>query len=370
MILLNSGIGNYIFSNGKKYSYFGGNNYLGLANHPSVREAAIRAVEKYGVNFSASRHTTGTADIHLELEKELAVFKGKEDAVVFASGYQGNSILLEILKGSYSTVFIDQAAHASIIAAIPADVVKVMYYDHCDAGHLENLLEHNRGSYPLIITDGIFALTGEIAPLDKIYPVVKKYNGILVVDDAHSTGVLGDTGKGTPEHFKLLKVERVYQTETMSKALGGYGGFISGSRDLTEMVRERSATYQASTALPPPIAAAGIASLKIIHDNPDLRVQLLHKAGMLRKEISRLGFQTTHFRTPIIPIILDSPEKAKSLSSFLEENDVIAPFMNYPVRQEMHLIRIAVSCSHTNDQIEVLLELLKKWKDKNEKDQN
>ncbi len=363
-MILNSGIGNYVYSNGKEYSYFGGNNYLGLANHPLVREAAIKAVEKYGVNFSASRHTTGTADIHLELEKALAVFKGQEDAVVFASGYQGNSILLEILKGSYSTVFIDKSAHASIIAAIPADAVKVMYYDHCDASHLENLLDHNKGSDPLVVTDGIFALTGEIAPLDEIYPVVKKHNAILVVDDAHSTGVLGATGKGTPEHFNLHKAGKVFQTETMSKALGGYGGFISGTKDLTELIRERSTTYQASTALPPPIAAAGIASLKIICGHPELRYQLLDKAGKLRTEITRLGFHTSHFDTPIIPIIMDGPERAKSLYSYLEGNGIIAPFMNYPVMQELNMIRIAVSISHTDDQIGSLLELLKKWKEK------
>jgi 7-keto-8-aminopelargonate synthetase-like enzyme len=203
--------------------------------------------------------------------------------------------------------------------------------------------------------------------LDKIYPVVKKYKGILVVDDAHSTGVLGDTGKGTPEHFKLPAEEKIFQTETMSKALGGYGGFISGSKTLTDLIRGRSATYQASTALPPPIAAAGIASLKIIRENPNLRIQLLHKAGRLRKEITRLDFQTTHYNTPIIPIILDSAEKAISLSFYLEENGVIAPSMNYPVMQDMHIVRIAVSFSHTNDQIEILLGLLKKWRDKNEK---
>ncbi|MRR20336.1 pyridoxal phosphate-dependent aminotransferase family protein [bacterium] len=365
MILLGSGVGNYILSNGKKYSYFAGNNYLGLASHPDIKAAVIRAVEKYGVNFSASRHTTGTADIHLELEGALASFKGKEDAVVFASGYQGNSILLEILKGSYSTIFIDQAAHASIIAAIPSDVVKVMYYDHCDADHLDYLLDYNRGSNPLIITDGIFPLTGEIAPLNRIYPVVKKHNGILVVDDAHSTGILGESGKGTPEHFSLPDDDKIHQTETMSKALGGYGGFISGSRSLTEMIRERSATYQASTALPPPIAAAGIASLAILKATPGLRMELLDKAWRLREEVIAMDFRTTHDRTPIIPVILDSAEKARRLSLFLEENGVIAPFMNYPVRKEMHQIRIAVSVSHTSDQIGQLLGLLKKWSDKN-----
>ncbi len=366
MILLSGEVGNYIVSNGKKYSCFAGNNYLGLASHPLVKEAVIRAVKKYGVNFAASRHTTGTSDLHLELEGALASFKGKEDAVVFASGYQGNSILLEILKGRYSTIFIDQSAHASIIAAIPTDVVKVMFYDHCDAAHLDYLLDYNRGSSPLVITDGIFALTGEIAPLNQIYEVAVKHNAILVVDDAHATGVLGATGRGTPEHFNLPADVNVHQTETMSKALGGYGGFISGSRSVTEMIREGSATYQASTALPPPIAAAGIASLAIIRENPDLRVRLLDNAWRIREAVTEMDFQTTHFRTPIVPIIMDAPDKAQGLSRFLEENGVIAPFMNYPVRKAMHQIRIAVSASHTDDQISQLLGLLKQWKDKHE----
>lgn len=366
MVVLNSSVGNYVVSNGRQYSYFGGNNYLGLAGHEAVKEAAIRAIKKYGVNFSASRRTTGTSDLHLELEKALAEFKGEEDSVVFASGYQGNGILLEILKGSYSTVFADQSAHASIIAAIPPDAVKVMYYDHCDPDHLDYLLDYNRGSNPLVITDGIFALTGEIAPLDRIYPVVVKHNGILVVDDAHSTGILGDNGRGTPEHFNLPDDGHIYQTETMSKALGGYGGFISGTRKLTDMIRDRSATYQASTALPPPIAAAGIASLKILKDNPELRVRLLDLAANLRETITAMDFRTTHQRTPIIPLIFDSADKAETLSLFLEEKGFVVPFMNYPAREQIHQVRIAVSVNHTEDQIGKLLELLKQWKEKYE----
>lgn len=366
MILLSGEVGNFIVSNGRKYSYFAGNNYLGLAGHPLIKEAVIRAVEKYGVNFAASRHTTGTADLHLELEKALASFKGKEDAVVFASGYQGNSILMEVLKGSYSTIFIDQSAHASIISAIPADVVKVMYYDHCDAGHLDYLLDYNRGSGPLVITDGIFALTGEIAPLDQIYEVVRKHNAILVVDDAHATGVLGATGKGTPEHFRLPDEGIIYQTETMSKALGGYGGFIASTRSVTDLIREHSSTYQASTALPPPIAAAGTASLTILSKTPGLRIELLEKAWRIREAVISMDFRTTHFRTPIIPVIFDTSEMAKELSLFLEDNGVIVPFVTYPARQAMHLVRIAVSVTHTDDQISHLISLLKRWKNKYE----
>ncbi len=243
----------------------------------------------------------------------------------------------------------------------------MLHYNHCDADHLEYLLGQHRISDPLIITDGVFALTGEIAPLDKIYPVVKKYNGILVVDDAHSTGILGKTGKGTPEHFNLPEDGNIYQTETMSKALGSYGGFISGDKNLTGMIRERSSTYLASTALPPPVVAAGIASLKIIHDNPGLHIHLLEKSAVLREEITSLGFQTTKDSTPIIPIILDDSDKAKSLSLFLEENGIIVPFMNYPSRERINLVRITITACHKTHQIESLLELLKKWKEKNGK---
>jgi len=197
MTILSSSVGNHIKCDGNKYSYFGGNNYLGLANHPVIKKASIRSIKLYGNNFSASRLTTGTADIHLELEKQLASFMQKQDAVVFASGYMGNGILLDILKSRYSTVFVDELAHPSITGSIPRGIENIQYFNHRDASHLGSLLEHHQRLNPLVITDGVFALTGEIAPLDKIYPLVEKHNAILVVDDAHSTGVLGENGRGT-----------------------------------------------------------------------------------------------------------------------------------------------------------------------------
>jgi 7-keto-8-aminopelargonate synthetase-like enzyme len=364
MLLLNSGIGNYVYYNGKKYSYFAGNNYLGLANHPEVKAAAIQSIKKYGVNFSASRCTTGTAEIHLELEKQLSVFKNKQDAVVFASGYQGNGILFETLKKRYSAVYIDQLAHPSISNSIPREVPDVYYYNHLDTTHLEWLLDKHKGSEPLIITDGIFALTGEIAPLDKIYYLAEKHNALLIVDDAHSTGILGKRGMGTPEYYNLSDKENIYQTETMSKALGSYGGFISGTRETIVSVRDASTTYQASTALPPPVVAASIASLKIIRENPDLHIQLLAKALELRKSIGLLGYKTTEDNTPVIPLMLPSAEMAKGLSLYLEVNGIIAPYIHYPVRTESFIVRIAVSVTHTIDQTEELLGKLKKWKER------
>lgn len=360
MITLEGGIGNHIFLRGRKYSYFGGNNYLGLANHPSVREAVIKAVKKYGVNFSASRCTTGTSLLHIELEKQLSLFKGKEDSVVFASGYMGNSILLEILKDNYPVIIADELSHSSIISAFPRDI-PFFYYKHCDSDHLDHLILQHKILRPLVITDGVFALTGEIAPLDKIYRVVKKHKGILVSDDAHSTGILGDTGKGTPEYFNLHEEKNIFQTETMSKALGGYGGFISGNRNLTDKIREKSNVFQASTALPPPVVAAGIAALKIIMENPGLRITLLKKANRIRKELLDLGFSTSGNNTPIIPVFFNSSDKANSLSLYLEKNGIIVPSVNYPSRQKMNLLRITVSAKHTAGQIDTLLEKLTNW---------
>jgi len=365
MTILNSGVGNYVWCDGMKCTYFAGNNYLGLADHPEVKKASIRSIQKYGNSFSASRRTTGTAYIHLELEKQLAAFMQKQDAVVFASGFMGNGILMEMLKNSYSAVFIDELAHPSIIGSIPRGIENIQYFNHCDASHLENLLDHHKGLSPLVITDGVFALTGEIAPLDKIYPLVEKHNAILVIDDAHSTGVLGENGRGTAEHFKLDWAENIYTTGTMSKALGGYGGFISGTKELTYSIREKSATYQASTSLPPSIVASGIASLGIIQNNPGLRTSLLENARILRKGIFGLGFQTTRDNTPIIPILLNDMSKAEGLSLFLKNNRIIAPYMNYPVKMKGYMIRITVTASHTVDQIEKLLKMLKKWRDKN-----
>ena len=364
MKILNSGVGNYVMSEGRKYSYFGGNNYLGLANHPEVKAAAIRAIEKYGVNFSASRRTTGTADIHLELEKKLAAFKGTEDAVVYASGFLGSGILLETIRHTYSSVFLDRLVHPSIEGSIPSSVKNIYYYRHCDTIHLEELLAAHSEGKPLIMTDGIFALTGEIAPIDRIFKIAEKYNALLVVDDAHSTGVMGNTGKGTPEHFNLNGFVNILQTETMSKAIGSYGGFIAGTKDITDSIRESSKAYQSSTALPPPVVAAGIAALDIIAKNPGLRIQLLEKAGIIREKIASLGFNTIICETPIIPVLFDTSENARGLSSFLEKKGFIVPFMNYPVRLDKFLLRIAASADHSHDQIDQLLKHLTKWKDK------
>jgi 7-keto-8-aminopelargonate synthetase-like enzyme len=365
MIILDSGVGNYILFNNKQYSYFAGNNYLGLANHPEVKDAAIRSIGRFGINFSASRRTTGTSGIHLELEKQLSAFKRKEDAVVYASGYLGNAILLQVMRKEYSAVFADESSHPSILEAIPRDISRIFQYEHASCSHLETLLKKNRRFRPLIITDGLFALTGEIAPLGQIFVLAERFNAILVVDDAHATGILGENGRGTPEYFHLEGTENLFQTETMSKALGAYGGFIAGSLELTGSIRTSSTVYQASTSLPPPVVSAGIASLKLLEDQPGLRIKLLGIAGEIRTGISNLGFNTNRDNTPIIPVMFRSFEKAKKLSEYLEEHHIIVPCIQYPVKTKLSMIRITANVNHTKEQTGSLLELLKKWRDKN-----
>jgi 7-keto-8-aminopelargonate synthetase-like enzyme len=366
MIILSSGVSNYIILEGKRYSYFGGNNYLDLANHPALKAAAAEAIEKYGISFSASRQTTGTSEIHIELERLLSEFKNKKDSVVFASGYLGNSILLHTLRNRYSAVFIDEMSHPSITDGIPADIEKVLHFEHCNPDHLESLLGRNRKYRPLIITDGIFALTGEIAPLDNIYPLVHRYNGTLLADDSHATGVLGDHGRGTPDFFHLDGAADIFQSETMSKALGAYGGFISSDIAIIQTIRKESHVYLSSTSLPPPVVAAACASVKIVTGQSVLRTVLNENISKIKNEVKRLDFNTLSDPTPIVPLLFSSCENARGLSDFLKENGIIVPFITYPVRMNKFLVRITVSAGHTNDQIDELMFYLKKWKDSHE----
>jgi 7-keto-8-aminopelargonate synthetase-like enzyme len=364
MVILKSGVSNWVNLDNRTYSYFAGNNYLGLANHPKVKRNAINAIEKYGVNFSASRQTTGTSELHLELEQLLSEFNNKEASVVFASGFMGNRILLHALRDQYSAIFLDELSHPSILDGIPADVSNLYKYGHCNTEHLESQLKINKGFSPLIVTDGVFPLTGEIAPLDKITRLAEKYNAIVIVDEAHATGILGKNGRGTVEYFGLDGVTNVYQSGTMSKALGAYGGFISANYEIIDSIRENSSLYCASTALPPPIAAAGLSAITIIRQEPELRLKLIENANQIRAGIKNLNFHTTSDSTPIIPVFLSSEQIAQDLSAYLKENNIIVPYVKYPLKMDKFIVRITASAIHTTDQIAELLSVLKKWRDK------
>ncbi len=369
-MILNRADGRYVEMNDRKYSYFAGNNYLGLASHPAVEEAAVSAIRRYGVNFAASRQTTGTSELHLELEKRLALFKGTEAAMVFASGYMGDKMLMDALRNRYSAVFADEFAHPSILDGIPADVGTVERYRHCEPDHLESLLKKSREHRPLIITDGIFSLTGEIAPLDRLHDLAGKYNGLIIVDDAHSTGVLGEQGRGTPEYFNLNSSPLIFQSETMSKAFGVYGGFLASDRKFIGHISETSKFYAGSTALSPPLAAGALAAVNLLMTNPGLRETLIRNATLIREGIREAGLDTTPGPSPIIPVLFRSADRARELSLFLRTEGIIAPFVDYPVKTDRYIVRITASAAHTDDQISHLLFTLKTWKERHETDSN
>jgi len=361
---LNGPVGTHIECEGRRFLFFAGNNYLGLANHPAVKEAAAEAIEGYGLSSSASRETTGTCTLHLELERQLAEFKNRPDAVIFSSGYLGNKILLRALRDRFTAVFADRLSHPSVMDGIPRETGEIVFYDHGDVDHLADLLAEQPKARSLIITDGVFALAGEIAPLDRIYRLARQHRAVVVVDDAHATGILGEHGRGTPEHFGLDGAENLHQTETLSKAFGCFGGFIASTRELIETIRTGSAAYIGSTALPPPIAAASLASLRHYRTHPERRLRVLENARYIKKELHRMNLPTATDPTPIIPLFFDTHEEAEQLSRFLHNQGIIAPAVRYPVSMDRYLVRLTVSADHTGDHMDTLLQALERWRNR------
>ena len=363
MITLESGTGNFTTIDHTSYHYFAGNNYLGLTNKPDLINKAIAALIDYGTNFAASRQTTGTADIHLVLEEQLAKFKRKEAAMIFASGYWGNKMIMEYLKDRYSVVLLDSMAHSSIIDGIPRAVDTVDTYAHLDMNQLGELLKKYAGKRALIASDGLFALTGEITPLDEIHRLAEKYDALILVDDAHATGVLGENGRGTAEHFQLENSPRIFQSETMSKALGAYGGFIAGTNEMVRSIRKTSPFYGASTSLPPALVATGSAALSYLGEHAELKSNLASNIRYVKIGMKQIGVETSDAETPICPIFCRTKEEAQGLSAFLMENQIIAPAVDYPVRTGKFIVRITVSAAHTPDQLSHLINTLKIWND-------
>ena len=362
MPTLTSGPGSQVTIDGKRYLFFAGNNYLGLAGHPAVKAAALEAIEEYGLSCAASRETTGTSALHLKLERQLAEFKNQPEAVIFSTGYLGNTILLQALRKRFTAVLVDRWSHPSVVDGIPREAEEIVFYHHGDPEHLADLLAERPEAGALIITDGVFALTGEIAPLDRIYRLARQHGAILVVDDAHATGILGEYGRGTPEHFGLDGAEDLYQTETLSKALGCYGGFIASTGELIATIRAESTAYIGSTALPPAIAAAGSAALSQLREQPERRLKTLENARYIKNGLDRMHLPTAPDETPIIPIFFETPAEAGELSEFLHRRSIIAPAVRYPVPMDRYPVRLTVSADHTREHLDTLLEALEQWR--------
>jgi len=354
--------GAWLVVDGKKVLNFCSNNYLGLANHPKLVEAAKKAMDEMGVGPAAVRTIAGTMTLHLELEKRLAAFKGVEAAITFQSGFSANLATIPALVGKEDVIFSDRLNHASIIDGCRLSGGKIIPYDHCDAASLEAVIKENLSQFrrAIIITDGVFSMDGDVAPLDKIYEVAKKYDVLLMVDDAHGEGVLGRGGRGIVDHFGLHgKVD--VEVGTMSKAFGVVGGVVAGTPVIVEWLRLRGRPFLFSSAVTVPDAAACIAALDILESSTELVDRLWDNTRYFKAEMKKLGFDTGLSTTPITPVMLGEAPLAQQFSRELFEAGVFAMALGYPtVPQGKARIRVMISAAHAKGDLDKGLEAFAK----------
>lgn len=356
---LSSPQGAWLVVDGKQVLNFCSNNYLGLANDPRITQAATKAIEKYGVGPGAVRSIAGTMDLHLELERRLASFKGVEAAITFQSGFSANTATIPVLVSKDDLIISDELNHASIIDGSRLAGSKILRYAHCNAEDLDRVLTEERSKYPkvLVITDGVFSMDGDIAPLDKIYEVTQKHQAILMVDDAHGEGVLGKGGRGIVDHFHLHgKVD--VEVGTMSKAFGVMGGVSAGSPKVVEWLRQRGRPFLFSSAMTVPDVAACIAAVDILESSTELVDRLWANAAYFKAEMKQAGFDTGVSETPITPIMLGEAPLAQQFSRELFEAGVFAMALGFPtVPRGKARIRVMISAAHAREDLDKGLEI-------------
>ncbi|MBM3138009.1 MAG: glycine C-acetyltransferase [Chloroflexi bacterium] len=350
--------GAWLEVDGKKALNFCSNNYLGLANHPRLITAAKSAIDQYGVGPSAVRTIAGTMKLHEELEQRVTQFKKSDAAITFQSGFCANLGTIQALVGKEDAIFSDELNHASIIDGCRLSGARIIRYNHCDPLHLEQVIKENEGTYEraMIITDGVFSMDGDIAPLDKIFEVADAHDILLMVDDAHGEGVLGKGGRGIVDHFNLHgKVD--IEIGTFSKAFGVVGGMVSGSATIVEWLTQRGRPFLFSSAMTPPDVAACIAGIDILESSTELVERLWSNAEFFKKEMAALGFDTGHSQTPITPVMLGEAPLAQQFSRELLEAGIFAMAIGYPtVPKGKARIRVMISAAHSQTDLEEGLE--------------
>ncbi len=350
--------GAWLKVDGKEVLNFCSNNYLGLANHPRLVEAARQAVEKYGVGPAAVRSIAGTMDLHVELERRLAAFKGVEAAITFQSGFNANLGTIPALVGKEDVIFSDELNHASIIDGCRLSGATIVRYAHNNVADLERAIQEWQGKYrrALIVTDGVFSMDGDIAPLPEIYEIARRYDILLMVDDAHGEGVLGRGGRGIVDHFDLHgKVD--IEVGTLSKAFGVVGGVVAGNARIIEWLRQRGRPFLFSSAMTVPDVAACLAALDLLEESTHLVEKLWENARYFKTEMKRLGFDTGQSQTPITPIMLGEAPLAQEFSRRLFEEGVFAMAIGYPtVPKGKARIRVMISAAHEREDLDKGLE--------------
>jgi len=345
---------------GRKLLSMASNNYLGLANHPALKQAAIDAIKQWGVGAGAARLISGTMTPHDQLENDLAQFKQVEATLTFGTGYTTNIGLIPSLIGQDGLILIDRYCHASLIEASRLAKAKVRIFHHNDIEHLKKLLENReKVCATLVVTEGVFSMDGDLAPLPDLLKLCQNHDAALVVDDAHGTGVMGANGRGTIEHFGLNPKDTI-QIGTLSKAIGTSGGYVAGTTSLKNYLINVSKTFIFTTAQPPAIAAATSAAIQMIQNEPTCRHRLWENRDFLCSELKKIGFQLTNTQSPILPIIVKSAEKTLKMSQALYKAGIYVPAIRPPtVPKESSRLRITVGSEHSKEQLQYVAETIK-----------
>jgi glycine C-acetyltransferase len=352
---------------GKKVINLASNNYLGLTTHPKLREAALAATRKYGVGSGAVRTIAGTMKIHMELEERIARFKNVEACVVFQSGFTANAGTVSAVLGKEDFIISDELNHASIIDGCRLSRAKILVFHHKDLAHAEEQLASvkNQPGRKLLITDGVFSMDGDIGPLPGLCDLAEKYGAIMMVDDAHASGVLGRNGRGTVDHFQQHSRVDI-QVGTLSKAIGALGGYVCGTRDLIDYLYHRARPFLFSTSHPPAVAATCIAAFDVLEQEPERIEKLWENTRFWKKELGLLGFDiggrtTPASETPITPILIGDGGRTMEFSRELFKEGVLGTGIAFPtVPEGKARVRTIMTATHTNQELQRALEVLKK----------
>ncbi|MGR3318610.1 MAG: 8-amino-7-oxononanoate synthase [Candidatus Anammoxibacter sp.] len=351
--------GKYLRINGEEYLSFCSNNYLDLANHPDVIKAVVKAMSAYGWGTGASRLVSGNMTLHKELEVKIAQFKGVEDAVVFPTGYMANIGTISSLVGKGDLVISDKLNHASIIDGCRLSRATFRVYPHCDMERLERILAKAKDfRRTMIVTETVFSMDGDLAPLNDVIRLAEKYKAMTMVDEAHATGVFGINGRGVLEHCGLEgKVDVVMGT--LSKAVGSIGGFVCGDYNLINFLRNKAGSFIYTTALPPAVCAASIAGLKIIKEKPELSESLWRNINYIKNRLSDKKINIGDSQSPIIPIIIGDAEKTAKLSKALLDSRILIPAIRPPtVPKGSSRLRVTIMSSHSVNDLDRLADIL------------
>ncbi|HDH04270.1 MAG TPA: 8-amino-7-oxononanoate synthase [Nitrospirae bacterium] len=355
--------GSKISIKGEMFLNFSSNDYLNLSSNPEIVKAAINALKKYGLGSGASRLLSGTYASHKKLEERIAEFKSTQAAIVFNTGYAANTGIIPAIAGADAVIFSDELNHASIVDGTRLSKAGVKIYRHRDINHLESLLKKSFKSKSvkrrLIITETVFSMDGDIAPLNDLVSISRKYDALLMVDDAHGMGTLGKTGRGGLEHFGI-KPDGIIQMGTLSKGAGCYGAFVAGKKDLINLLINRARSFIYSTSLPPAVCEAGIKAIDIIDSRSiNSRKRLWKNRDRLYQGLKSLGYDTLDSETPIIPLLAGNVKDTLKMGRYLYRNKILAPAIRPPtVPEEKCRIRLSVTAGHTDEDIDLVLEIL------------